>query len=400
MINMEVEIKKLDDFGRGIGFINDKIVFVPKTIIGDIANINIVVEKKNYCIGELINIVKPSKLRTDAKCPFFNVCGGCSLQNIEYRIELVYKLDKVNNLLKKNKIDYEIKEIIKSDKQFNYRNKVSLKIENGKLGYYESETHNIVEIGYCLLLANPINEVLKDISSLNIINGELTIRSNYKGELLIIIYSKDILSSYESIINNHKVAGIILNNEVIYGSDFFVDKIEDYIFKVSYDSFFQINPYICSKIFQYINIFTLDAKNLIDLYSGVGTLSIVSAHHVKSVLGVEIVKNAVSNAQTNALMNNLENVSFIESDTDKITENIKGKDFVIVDPPRSGLTKNIIDSVIDYKVENMIYISCDPLTLIRDLKLLLNDYEIKDMKLLDMFPNTYHVESIVVLNKK
>lgn len=398
---MNVKIEKMDDFGRGIAYIDDKVVFVPKTIVDDIVDIKIMSEKKKYSIAKVNEIVNPSKLRIPFKCPYFDICGGCSLQNVEYRIELEYKLQKINNLLKKNRINYQVKDIIKSAKRYNYRNKVSLKIEDNIIGYYEKDTHNIVEINKCFLLNDAINDVIDDLPRLSIINGSVIIRSNLKGELLLIIYTDKLnKDGIKYLVNKHRISGIVLNDKCIFGSDFLVDKIDDYKFKISYNSFFQVNPYICKELFKIVKDYTKDANNLIDLYSGVGTLSIVAKENASSVLGVEIIDNAAINAKTNAMLNGVSNISFIASDTNKIISYLEGKDFVIVDPPRSGLTSKVIEGIKKYQVKNILYVSCDPNTLMRDLNLLLTDYKIIEFKLLDMFPNTYHVESVCVLEHK
>lgn len=401
MIVMNVKIEKMDDFGRGIAYIDNKVVFVPKTIVDDIVDIKIMSEKKKYSIAKVNEIINPSKLRIPFKCPYFDICGGCSLQNVEYRIELEYKLQKINNLLKKNKIDYQVKDIIKSAKRYNYRNKVSLKIEDNIIGYYEKDTHNIVEINKCFLLNDAINDVIDDLPRLSIINGSVIIRSNLKGELLLIIYTDKLnKDGIKYLVNKHRISGIVLNDKCIFGSDFLVDKIDDYKFKISYNSFFQVNPYICKELFKIVKDYTKDANNLIDLYSGVGTLSIVAKENASSVLGVEIIDNAAINAKTNAMLNGVSNISFVASDTNKIISYLEGKDFVIVDPPRSGLTSKVIEGIKKYQVKNILYVSCDPNTLMRDLNLLLTDYKIIEFKLLDMFPNTYHVESVCVLEHK
>lgn len=398
---MNVKIEKMDDFGRGIAYIDDKVVFVPKTIVDDIVDIKIMSEKKKYSIAKVNEIINPSKLRIPFKCPYFDICGGCSLQNVEYRIELEYKLQKINNLLKKNRINYQVKDIIKSAKRYNYRNKVSLKIEDGVIGYYEKDTHNIVKINKCFLLNDAINDVINDLPRLSIINGSVIIRSNLKGELLLIIYTDKLnKDGIKYLVNKHRISGIVLNDKCIFGSDFLVDKIDDYKFKISYNSFFQVNPYICKELFKIVKDYTKDANNLIDLYSGVGTLSIVAKENASSVLGVEIIDNAAINAKTNAMLNGVSNISFIASDTNKIISYLEGKDFVIVDPPRSGLTSKVIEGIKKYQVKNILYVSCDPNTLMRDLNLLLTDYKIIEFKLLDMFPNTYHVESVCVLEHK
>ncbi len=398
---MEVEIVKFDNNGRGIAYLNDKIVFVPKSVPGDILNIEITLEKKNYMEGKIINIIKSSKLRCNPICPYFNNCGGCDLQNISLSNMLDYKLDKVNSIFKSNKIDYVVKDIIKSKEQYNYRNKVSLKIVDSEVGYYEENTHNIININYCYLCNEEINKIIKNIKKFNIHNGLITIRINYKNELLIIIDTKDDIDNIDYFIDTYKVAGIIHNNKTIYGDNYFIDNINDYLFKVSYNSFFQVNPYICSKLFDLIEENSKESKNVLDLYSGVGTLSIVASTNSNKVLGVEIVDNAVLDSNINKVINKKDNIEFICSDTKKVIDKITNEfDTIIMDPPRSGVDKNIIDMIIKEKINKIIYVSCNPITLARDLKLLEDYYSINNITLLDMFPNTEHVESFCVLLKK
>ena len=398
---MEVEIIKFDNNGRGIAYLNDKIVFVPKSVPGDILNIEITLDKKNYMEGKIVNIIKLSKLRKEPICPYFNICGGCDLMHISLSDMLDYKLDKVNNIFNSFKINYEIKDILKSEKQYNYRNKISLKIVDGNIGFYENETHNLIKINYCYLCNDEINKILKDLNKLKINNGLITIRVNYKNELLLIIDTNDKIENINYFEDNYLLAGIILNGKTVYGDNYFIDNINDYLFKVSYNSFFQVNPFICSKLFLLIEEATKESKNVLDLYSGVGTLSIVASTNASMALGVEIVDNAVKDSYVNKCINKKENIDFICSDTKKIIDKITSDyDTIILDPPRSGVDKNIINNIINEKSKKIIYISCNPHTLGRDLKLLEDNYNINDIKLLDMFPNTYHVETFVVLQRQ
>lgn len=394
---MKIEIVKFDNLGRGIGYINDKIVFIPKTVPGDIVNIDIIKDKKTYCEGRLVEIITPSKMRISAPCPYFDKCGGCDLQNISTSDNLDYKLNKVNDMLKKEGINYEVKEIVKSSGTFNYRNKVTLKIFCGIIGFYESSTHKIVEISECMLCGKAINEVIKDLHLLEIINGDVTIRENYHGEIMIVINSGDDVKNIDKIINRHNVVGIIKNDKVIYGENYYFDKVKEYLFKVSYNSFFQVNKSICEKLFELIEEETKNSKSTIDLYCGVGTLSIVASKNSENVLGVEINENAIIDANFNKIMNHVDNAQFICSDTkdilDKITSNY---DTIIFDPPRSGVLESILNKVSEEKINKIIYVSCNPITLIRDIKVL-KDYKIVDFKLLEMFPNSEHVESFCVL---
>ncbi len=398
---MKIDIVKFDNLGRGIGYLNDKIIFVPKSVPGDIIEVKITLEKKNYYEGKILNIIKPSRMRKEVKCPYFDICGGCDLMNISVSENLDYKLEKVNEILHKNNIDYEVKEIIKSNSEFNYRNKVTLKIVNREIGYYENNSHNLVSIDYCYLCNDVINEIIKDLKLLEIVNGEIVIRCNYNEEILLNIKSSDEIKNINELINKYKIVGIVQNDKTIYGENYFIDKINNYIFKVSYNSFFQVNPYICGKLFELIEKYTENSHNIIDLYCGVGTLSIVASKNALKVIGIEIVENAIIDANLNKNLNNKKNIEFICNDTKKIIEKITNDfDTIIFDPPRNGVSSKVIEEVINENIEKIIYVSCDPITLARDLKLLENYYNIIDFKLLEMFPNSEHVESIVLLERK
>ena len=243
--------------------------------------------------------------------------------------------------------------------------------------------------------------MLEDITLLNVNNGEIVIRSNYNEEILLSINTEDEILNIDKLVNKYKIVGIIKNDKCIYGENYFIDKINNYLFKVSYNSFFQVNPYICSKLFNLIENNTKESNNVLDMYCGVGTLSLVSSTNAEKVVGVEILENAIKDANLNKSLNNKNNVEFICSDTKKIIGKITGDfDTIILDPPRSGVSKKVIDKIIDVKTDKIIYVSCNPITLVRDLNLFQDDYVIKEMQLLDMFPNTEHVETFVVLEKR
>ena len=395
---MEVEIIKMDNLGRGIGYLNNKIIFVPKTFPGDIVEVAITLEKKNYLEGKIRKLVVPSKKRIKPICPYFARCGGCDLMHISLSEALSYKLDKVNAILRKNKIPYEVKKIIKSKEQYHYRNKLTLKIINNEVCFYEPETHLPLKIDYCYLANEKINNLLKDLNKLNIQNGNVTIRINYKGEILLICESKRELENKEWLIHNYPIVGIIHNGKCLYGEEYLMDQINDYLFKISYDSFFQVNPYICSELFNLISYNTKDSLHVLDFYCGVGTLSIATSKNVQKTLGVEIIPNAVRDANLNKVINKRENLEFIASDTKEVKDKITSYfDTIILDPPRSGVNKDIIQKIKEENIPKIIYISCNPQTLGRDLNLFLDKYEIKEFILLDMFPNTEHIESFCVL---
>ena len=396
---MQVLIDKFDDFGQGITFVDDVITFVPNTIPGDIVDIKIVKKKKKYNVGKVINYIKLSKDRIDYKCPYFNKCGGCVLQSISYDATINFKLNKVINLF--NKYNLDIKpEIVKNPSDYNYRNKIKLMVIDGKIGYFETNSHTLVEINECIIASKAINKVIPLLKNFNIINGNIVIRCNLYAEILIIIESNDKLNiDIDVLKENIKLVGIVVNNKTIYGDNFLIECINDIYYKISYDSFFQINPYVASKLFNIVKENIDKTDIVLDLFCGVGTLSLNTALNANEVIGVEIVPNAVLNAIYNAKINKINNTKFILNDAQDAVGKINKKfDKIIIDPPRSGLTKKTIDTILTIMPKKIIYVSCDPNTLIRDISLLKDKYSIEKSYFLDMFSYSYHVECICILN--
>ena len=396
---MQVLIEKFDDFGQGITTIDNIITFIPNTVPTDVVDIEIVKKKKKYNVGKVVNYIKLSSDRVEVKCPYFYKCGGCVLQSISYDNTINFKLNKVLNLF--NKYNLSITpEIIKNSNDYNYRNKIKLVVVDGKIGYYEVNSHTLVEINDCIIASRAINKVIPLLKNINIINGSIIIRSNQLDEILIVIETNDKIDiDIDKLKENIKLIGIIINNEIFYGKDYLIECINDLYYKISYDSFFQINPYIASKLFNIVKENIDDADTVLDLYCGVGTLSLNASLKAKEVIGVEIVENAILNAIYNAKINKCNNVKFILNDVQDAVGKINKKfDKIIIDPPRSGLTKKTIDIILDICPKKIIYVSCDPNTLVRDILLLKDKYSIEKSYILDMFSYSYHVESIVILN--
>lgn len=397
---MPVVIDRFDDLGRGIAYVGDKITFIPNTIPGDTVDITITKETKKYNIAKVDKYLKLSSRRVKPKCPYFDICGGCTLQNISYEDTINYKYNKVKNLFKKSNIEIN-PEIIKNPSPYNYRNKISLKVVDKKIGFYEESTHNIVEINECIIASPAINKAISLISEFNIINGSITIRSNKNNEILIILESNDKLTIDINYLKSQiKLVGIVINNETFYGDNFLIENINDYFYKISYDSFFQVNPYVASILFNEVSKRINEEDTVLDLYCGVGTLSL-NATCAKEVIGVEIVENAILNAVFNAYINKIDNVKFILNDSTKAVSKLNKKfSKIIVDPPRSGLTKTIIDNILSVNPEEIIYVSCDPVTLVRDILLFIDKYSVSEAIIFDMFSYTYHVETMIILKRK
>ena len=396
-----MKIERFDDLGRGISYINNKVTFIDKVVPEDIVEVELTKEKKKYNEAKLIKIIKPSPLRIDAKCPYFSKCGGCQFQNISYKDTIKYKKEKIVNIFSKHKISI-FPEVITNISPYNYRNKITLKVNNYKMGFYINKTHNLVEINKCLLANPAINKTIPLIKRFNICNGEVTIRCNQNAEILIVINSQDNLNIDITYLKSKiKLVGIVVNNKIYYGENSLFERMNNLLFKISYDSFFQVNPFIASQLFQIIGDNIDSSDKVLDLYCGVGTLSLMAAKKAQKVLGIEVVPNAIINALFNARVNDLNNTQFVINDASTAISKIK-PDFnkIIVDPPRSGLTKNIIDVLLKIKPDAIIYVSCDPQTLVRDFTLLSSIYEIKKSYILDMFSYTYHIETILILTKK
>ena len=393
----QVTINKLDNKGRGIGYTSGKIVFVKNALPGEVVTLKNIKEHKKYITADIQNIVKKSELRNIPKCPYYDSCGGCNLMHVGIDYQEEYKEEKVKEILKKYANINENVKFIKNNKELYYRNKVTLKVKNGEFGYYNDETHNFINVNNCLLVNNKINEFIKS-NVIKINNGELVIRVNYQDELLISIKSEEDVTILNDI-NKYNVVGVVLNDKVIYGNSFFYDYIGDFKFKVSFNSFFQVNNYMASNIFMILKS-NLKGKNLLDLYCGVGTLGLSLKDNFESIYGIEKIENAIIDAKENALINNCHNAHFYAGDTYEVLKNINVSfDTIIVDPPRSGLNEETRNLIIKLKPDKLCYVSCDPFTLARDLNVLNEFYDVEKINALDMFPNTYHVECVCILER-
>lgn len=396
-----VKVEKLDNLGRGIARIDNKIVFIENALPEEVVDIEIIKDKKNYSLARRIRLDKKSKYRREI-CPYSDFCGGCDLISLEYDKQLEYKQNKIEELVRRNLgEDIKINNIIYNNEEA-YRNKILLHIMQEKLGFFEQMTNNIVDIDKCLLVNDRINNLISLIRKFIKSNRELksvVIRSSSNGDTMLIFsgnVSKELLLESFSMVDV-----IVLNNKLVKGQ-FIKERLGDKEFLIYPNSFFQVNMFNTLNLYNEVKRITYNKKygNILDLYCGTGTIGIFLSQIATSVVGIEVVEDAVIAAKSNADINNVENIKFICGRVEDYIDGFNNIDLIIVDPPRSGLDKKTIDNVKRINPKEIIYVSCDPMTLVRDLKELEEDYLIKEITPVDMFPNTHHVECVSVLHQK
>ena len=447
--NKEYIVKITDNGfeGEGIAKINDFTIFIPGALKNEEIKILIVKVKTSYAFGKIIEIIKKSNCREEPDCTTYKRCGGCNLRHVNYEETLNMKQNAVQSLVNKTlSKDILVKPTVAMGNPFSYRNKLQFPVginKNGEpiIGVYANRTHEIIPIQECEIQDKKSVEIAKYILELvKKINISVYNEKNRKGLLRhIVIKNAKITNEYMVIlvINGNKIGcenkiiqnlkeryecitSIVLNinkkdtnvilgekNITIYGKDYIMDKLGDYYFKISPMSFYQVNPVQAEAMYNY----AIESANIskddtvFDLYCGIGTISIFMANYAKEVYGVEIVNQAIEMAMENAKINNIKNTHFIAGDTEKVlTDLIENKkvvpDIIMVDPPRKGLDSTTIKNIIKVKPKKVIYISCNPASLVRDLKELEEEYDINSIQPFDLFGFTSHVECCSVLYLK
>ncbi|MBR4350896.1 MAG: class I SAM-dependent RNA methyltransferase [Bacilli bacterium] len=400
---MEVKILRLNNEGEGIASIDGKLCFIKGALPNELVNIEIIEDKGNYFIGKLLNVVTSSENRVIPKCPYYDKCGGCELMHQVNNKNLEFKQDKVKGIFKKI-CELDINPEIYSFNELNYRNKVTLKVSNNELGYYEEKTHNIVDIDNCLLLDNKINEVI------TILRGFIQNKDHNITEIMIRSISNEIMISFDNLNPIYKDElltlfhneSIYINGELISGNKSLIETIEDYKFYVSPESFFQVNTVTFKELYKYVISKLDNEETALDLYSGTGTISILMSKYFNKVYGIEVSHSSIEDANENLKLNEITNVEFIEGKVEDKIDLLKELkvDTVIMDPPRSGSDNKSLTSIMKINPKKIIYISCNPVTLARDYNVLKEQYSLKSIDLFDMFPETSHVETVMVLEKK
>ena len=436
--------------GEGIAKIDGFTIFIPGAIKGEKVRILIVKVLSSHAFGKLLEILEASKYRQEADCSTYKRCGGCNLRHIKYEETLKMKQNAVQSLVNKTlkniKNKLQVQETIGMDNPYHYRNKAQYPVgvdKNGEpvIGVFANRTHEVIPIEKCLIQNPKSEEITKFILNfikkehISVYNEEtrkglfrhIVIKVGIKtGEIMCIlvingktipkeeILIKNLVEKFPQIKTivkniNTKNTNVILGQENIniYGNGHIEDILGEYKFKISPLSFYQVNPIQEEKLYELgVKMAEISKEDTVfDLYCGIGTISIFMAKYAKKVYGVEIVEDAIKDAKENAKLNNVTNTEFFAGDAEIVLDELINQkkvipDIVMFDPPRKGLAKNSINDILSIKPKKIVYISCNPATLVRDLAEFESLYEVKSIVPVDMFPFTSHVECVAVLQLK
>ena len=454
---MEIPVKKNEKYivniidnginGEGIAKIDGFTVFVPRTIKGEKCEVLIVKVLSSHAFGKLVNLIEKSDARVEEDCSTYKKCGGCELRHMTYEETLILKKNNVQNLINKELTSkVEISEIIGMEKPFYYRNKAIYPVgtnSDGKanFGVFAKMSHTIIPIEHCFIQTEISQKIARFIinfiqkNNISVYSEEkvegifrhiiIKVGKNTDEVMCILVVNKSKIPKEEELVKgflqefpqiktivkniNNQNTNVILGKEeqVLYGSGYIEDILGKYKFKISSKSFYQVNPVQAEKLYnKAIEMTNLNNKDILfDLYCGIGTIGIFASKYVNKVYGIEIIPEAIEDAKENAKINNIKNIEFIVGDVEEAFDNLINKNkieptAIIVDPPRKGLDNKTIENILKVLPKKLTYISCNPATMVRDLKKLEEKYEIKEIKAVDMFPYTTHCEVVSVLKLK
>lgn len=384
----EVIIDSVDINGNGVTRINNIVTFIPNALENEKLKIKITEIEKHFAYAEILEIIKSSNLRNEVKCPYYNKCGGCNFLHTSYENEINVKINNLEKLFNR-KINYISNEDIN-----NYRNKVTLHVLEGKIGYFNNKTHDLCEIDNCLLLNPKINLKIHDLNNYDL-NGieEIMIRC-INNKIMINIKGKNINKNIKSI----ECDSLYINDEFISGEKYLIDEINNLKFSIYPNSFYQVNKEVMTNIYNKAKEYAGLGNNLIDLYCGTGTIGLWLKDNFKNITGIEINNSSIKNANINKELNNAKNINFKLGDASIINKYINNIDTILVDPPRAGLSKSVINTLNNSKSNKIVYISCNPKTLKRDIDKL-DNYNIIEISACNMFPRTKHIECVCLLER-
>ncbi len=396
---MQVKIDRMDHFGRGIAYIHDKIVFVDNALSDEVVSIKIYKENQKKIEARGVKVITESKEREKPKCPYYDFCGGCNIMHMKYSTQLTFKENKVKDIVKKYAgISPDKVRCILPSPQFYYRNKIILHVQDKKIGLYKNKSHEIIEIDKCLLVNERINQIIKILK-------KFIKETNHCIEEIIIRGSNDFLLYIKGKVEQEKIAdyfkniNVVVNDKAVLYNGFIMDTLFDKDFIVSPNSFYQVNGFQTEKLYDLVVSYFKDekCKKVLDLYCGTGTIGMIMSDYVEEVVGIEINSSSYLDALKNKELNQIGNIHFINGKVEDFIDSFDNIDAIVVDPPRNGLDKHVIGVLKTLSSKKIIYVSCDVMTLARDLKLLNDKYEVLEITPVDMFPNTYHVECVCVL---
>ena len=429
--------------GKGVIKFGKDIIFCDGLFPGEEADVEILYQRAGVSFGKVKKLHKLSKDRIQPKCKICTSCGGCQYQQIKYDAQLVFKTNRVKNAIKRiAHLDVPVNDCIGAKHPYNYRNKIQVPFSKDRkgnvvYGFYKENSHEIIPTKECAIEDKRAASILWDIKELvkefnipiyNEDSGKgilryVLIRTSYHyPELMVVLVASmmnfpgqrnfidallkkhpEITTIVENVNSRH--TNVILGNKekVLYGPGFIRDTICDLTFEISASSFFQINPEQVEILYKTaLNLINIEKNQIVlDAYSGVGTIGLIASKNAKKVISVEIVKDAVKNGIENAKRNNITNIEFHNDDASEFINRFDGDlDIVIMDPPRKGSDEKFLSAIINKKPKQIIYVSCDPETLARDLKFLSSTYKVTYVQPVDMFPMTAHVETICALSFK
>lgn len=440
---IKTKIVDISHEGKGVGKKDGLTVFIEGGTLGDTVNVEITQMKKNFALGKTLEIVKPSRHRVESNCKVSDDCGGCQLRELDYTKQLKMKTQKVKSDLERiGKLEnVKVHDIIGMNKPIRYRNKAQVPVGENHIGFYKKGSNSIVDTDECVIQSKSTEKAIKlirefmkkyEVSGYNkrtnrgvirhivtkisfktqdmmIILVTNTHKLPHKEELIEMIRAE--MPNVKSIIQNvnDRRTNLVLGekNKIIYGHGKIIDYIGDLQFKISPNSFFQVNPKQTLVLYEKALKFA-DLKGhetVFDIYSGIGSLSLFLSKKARKVYGVEVVKEAVEDAKENAKLNDIKNVEFFEGTAEsvlpKLYEEGKRADVVVLDPPRKGCETEVLDSIIKLSPEKIVYVSCNPSTLARDLNYLSeNGFKVKEVQPVDMFAGSVHVETVTLIEKK
>lgn len=443
---VDVDIHDLSGNAEGIGRYHGFTIFVPQALPGDKIRAEVISIKKNYGRALLKSIINPSPDRVKPVCPYYEKCGGCQLMHAKYDAQLSYKQKQVESTLKHigNQVNVNVKSIIGMDNPFNYRNKAHFPTgtENHKLiaGCYMARSHDIVDIESCAIQHNEINNLLRatkeaadkyGISTYDekkhsgLLRNILVRHSFSTGQSMVVfvvngselprekeiaaylLESTDNLVSVQLNINRNKGNKLLgSKTRLIAGQAHLADQLDGLQFNISASSFYQVNPAQTSLLYNLVSDYaSLSGKEIVfDIYCGVGTIALFISEKAKKVIGIDLLPEAIKDACFNAGLNKIENCDFLTGAAEKILPKLirdrQIPDICIIDPPRTGCREELLHALLEVAPEKIIYISCNPATLARDIKFLCEEvYTVEEVQPVDMFPFTRHVECVVLMSR-